>query len=43
MRGKPKKRWVDRVNDDLREKGLSGEEAYDRAARRRLSSHNDPA
>ena len=30
------------MKDDLREKGLSGEEVYDRAARRRLSSHIDP-
>ena len=30
------------MKDDLREKGLSGEEAYDRAAWRRLSSHIDP-
>ena len=30
------------VKDDLREKGLSGEEVYDRAAWRRLSSHIDP-
>ena len=41
-RGRPKKRWVDCVKDDLNEKGLSGEEVYDRAARRRLSSHMDP-
>ena len=26
------KRWADCVKDDLREKGLSGEEVYDRAA-----------
>ena len=30
------------MKDDLREKGLSGEEVYDRAAWRRLSSHIDP-
>ena len=41
-RGGLKKRWADCVKDDLREKGLSGEEVYDRAARRRLSSHIDP-
>ena len=41
-RGRPKKRWADCVKDDLREKGLSGEEVYDRAAWRRLSSHIDP-
>ena len=41
-RGRPKKRWMDCVKDDLREKGLSGEEVYDRAARKILSSHIDP-
>ena len=41
-RGRPKKRWADCVKDDLREKGLSGEEVYDRTAWRRLSSHIDP-
>ena len=25
-RGRPKGRWLDRVGDDIREKGLSGEE-----------------
>ena len=40
-RGRPK-RWADCVKDDLREKGLSGEEVYDRAAWKRLSSHIDP-
>ena len=43
MRGRPKKRWVDCVKDDLRENRLSGEEVYDRAAWRRLSSRIDPA
>ena len=41
-RGRPKKSWADCVKDDLREKGLSEEEVYDRAAWRRLSSHIDP-
>ena len=41
-RGRPKKRWADCVKDDPREKGLSGEEVYDRAAWRRLGSHIDP-
>ena len=41
-RGRPKKRWADWVKDDLREKGLSGEEVYDRAAWRRLGSHINP-
>ena len=41
-RGRPKKRWADYVKDDRREKGLPGEEVYDRAAWRRLSSNIDP-
>ena len=41
-RGRPRKRWADCVKDDPREKGLSGEEVYDRAAWRRLGSHIDP-
>ena len=41
-RGRPKKRWAVCVNDDLREKELSREEVYDRATRKRLSSHIDP-
>ena len=28
-RGRPKKTWADCVKDDLREKGLSGDEVYD--------------
>ena len=28
--GRPKRRWLDRVKDDIKEKGLSGEEVYDR-------------
>ena len=41
-RGRPKKRWADYVKDDRREMGLPGEEVYDRAAWRRLSSRIDP-
>ena len=37
--GRRKRRWLDRVKDDIKEKGLSGEEAYDRATRKRMSSH----
>ena len=40
-RGRPK-RWLDRVRDDIKEKGLSWEEVYDRATWRRLSSYIDP-
>ena len=42
VQGRLKKRRADCVKDDLREKGLSGEEVYDRAAWRRLSSHIVP-
>ena len=31
-RAKPKRRWLDRMRDDIRVKGLSGEEVYDRAS-----------
>ena len=30
-RGMSRKRWLNRVRDDTKEKGLSGEEVYDRA------------
>ena len=35
-------RELDRVRDDVKEKGLSVEEVYDRATRRRMSSYIDP-
>ena len=30
-RGRPKRRWLDKVKDDIKEKGLSEEEVYDHA------------
>ena len=36
--GIPKRRWLDRVKDYIKEKGLSGEEVYDHATWRRVSS-----
>ena len=30
-RGIPKRRWMDRVRDDIKEKELSADEVYDRA------------
>ena len=42
MRERPKKRWVDCVKEDLREKGLLGEAVYDRTTWTRQSSHIDP-
>ena len=41
-RGRPKRRWLDRVRDDIKEKGLSGEELYDHATWRHMSSYTDP-
>ena len=41
-RGRPNRRWLDKVKDDMKEKGLSGEEVYDRATWRRMSSYIDP-
>ena len=41
-RGRPKRRWSDKVKDDIKEKGLSADHVYDRATWRRLSSYIDP-
>ena len=40
-RGRPERRWLDKVKDDvkLKEKGLSADEVYDRATWRRMSSY----
>ncbi len=35
-RGRPKKRWLDKVKDDIKEKRLSVDEVYDRATWRRI-------
>ena len=40
-RRRPKRRWLDKVKDDIKEKGLSGEEMYDRATRRCISAYID--
>ena len=40
--GRPKRRWFDKVKDDIKEKGLSADEVYDRASWRRMSSYIDP-
>ena len=40
-RGRPKRRWLDKVNDDIKEKGLSADGVYDRATWRRMSSYID--
>ena len=41
-RGRPKGRWLDKVKDDIKEKGMSADEVYDRSKRRRMSSYTDP-
>ena len=41
-RGRPKRRWLDKAMDDIKEKGLSADEVYDRATWRRMSSYIDP-
>ena len=41
-KGRPKQRWMDSVNVDSRENGLSGEETHNRAVWRQLVTHIDP-
>ena len=41
-RGRLQRRWLDRVSDDMKEKGLSAEEMCDRAIWRRKSSYIEP-
>ena len=40
-RGIPKRRWLDKVKDDIKEKGLSADDVHDRATWRRMSSYID--
>ena len=41
-RGRPKRRWMDNIRNDLSERGLSEEDAQDRSRWRRLTRHIDP-
>ena len=41
-RGRPKRRWLERVNYDIKEKGLSADDVYDHATWRRMLSYIDP-
>ena len=41
-RGRPKRRWLDKVKDTIKEKGLSVDVVFDRATCRRMSSYIDP-
>ena len=40
--GRPKRRWLDSIRNDLSERELSREDAQDRAKWRRLIIHIDP-
>ena len=37
-RGRPRRRWLERVRDDIKENGLSADDMYDRATWRRMST-----
>ena len=41
-RERPKRRWLDKVKDDIKEKGLSADEVYARVTWRRMPSYIDP-
>ena len=41
-RGRPKRRWLDNIRNDLSERELSREDAQNRAKWRRLIRHTDP-
>ena len=41
-RGRPKRRWLDSINNDWSERDLAGEDAQDRAKRRCVIRHIDP-
>ena len=40
-RGRPKRRWLDKVKDDIKEKSMSVDDVYDGATWRRMSSYID--
>ena len=40
--GRPKRRWLGNVKVDIKEKGLSADEMFDRATWRRMSPYIDP-
>ena len=41
-RGRPKRRWLDNIKNDLSQRELSGKEAKDRCQCRRLIRNIDP-
>ena len=40
-RGRPKRRWMDKVKEDIKEKGLSADDVYDRATWRHTPHKSD--
>ena len=40
--GIPKRRWLDKVKDGIKEKGMSADDVYDRATWKLMSSYIDP-
>ena len=40
-RGRPKRRWLVKVKDAIKEKGLSADEVYDHVTWSRMSSYTD--
>ena len=42
MRGRPKRKWLDNIKNDLSEKELSGEDVQDWVQWRRLIKNIDP-
>ena len=41
-RSRHKRRWLEKVKDDIKEKGLSADDVYDHARWRRMPSYIDP-
>ena len=41
-RGRYKRRWLDKVKDDIKGNGLWADEVHDRGTRRRMSSNIEP-
>ena len=41
-RGRPERRWLEKVKKYIKEKGLSTDDVYDRATWRHMSSYIDP-
>ena len=42
-RGRPNRRRLDKVKDDIKDKGQSGDDVYDHATWRRMLSYIEPS